>query len=187
MIGEFVYTMGKDLITSAQRFRELHLSRTAMLRAYHFEVQSNLDLLDFIDTTRLKELEVNSPEVFSIVSNLDISIAVSILFCEGSQGQSLYDFLDKKGKVDEKSEDNKSEESLDKSILEAVLFTVRKITLLQKLASLRNEKDTSILNAMRLSVRLNNIKKHLVFIKTTLDKLNDAEKFLTQAAPVEAK
>jgi hypothetical protein len=184
MVGDIIstaYTAGKDLISSVQRFKEIKMTRAAMLRAYHFEVQSNLDLLNFIDTTKLKELRINSPEAFSVVNNLEIQFAASILFCEGSEGQDLYTFLSKKGNVAEKDEDNQSENDINKTILEAILFTVRKVTILQKLSSFCNEKDNDIFNAMRLGVRLSNIKTHLNFIRIALDEMNNDEGFLGKA------
>ena len=95
MIGEIlgtVYNAGKDIIASAQKIKEVKMTRAALLRAFHYEVQSNIDLLDLIDAAKLKDLKANSPEMFSIVNNLEIQIAASILFCESSEGQDLHTF-----------------------------------------------------------------------------------------------
>jgi hypothetical protein len=63
------------IVKNANDINCLKLSKHALLRTYYFEVISNLELLNVIDTKKLNNRSVNSPSVFSIVKNLEIQFA----------------------------------------------------------------------------------------------------------------
>jgi len=169
-ILETGYTMVKDLLLSYQRMKNIKFSKDALLRSYYFEVCTNLDVLDVIDIDKLQGQKVYSPAVFSILESLEIQIAALIVFSDDETVKELFKNLSKKSPVKETSEDNSEKvNNKKKSVLEAVLFTLQKITVLQKLSKLKSEKDEDILKNMRLKVRLNNIKEYLLFIKKQIE------------------
>ena len=161
----------------AADYKTMKLSKKAMLRAYYFEVISNLDLLDVIDTDKLRNLTIYSSAVISIVNNLEIQIAAAIVFSNDAVAKKLFDFLSRRGDIEETAETDIASETLNKTILQAIDFTLRKITLLQKLSSFKDEADEEIINKLRIKVRLDNIRKHLRFIKKTLDDMNAQDNF----------
>ena len=184
MLGDIFgtgYTMVKDLLSVSARMKDLKLSKNALLRSYYFEIVTNLELLSVINKEALGKLSVNSPAVCSVFQNLEIQIGAFIVFSDDAAAKNLYEFLDSKGVVketDEDAADTKSQGNRKKTTLQAVDFTLRKITVLQKLSAFKGETDKDILNAMRLKIRVENITEHLLFIRKKLEEFDKKENFI---------
>jgi hypothetical protein len=174
---EQIYTVAKDLITAAKQVNDLKLSREALLRSYYVEVRSNLDILDVLDTEKLKALPVNDPRVFSMLACLETQIAASILCSSDEVAKKLYSFFSTAGKVDNVEEDKKKKKNT-KTVLEAVQFTMQKIIVLQKLSTVKMEDDKDVLKTLRLGKRVDNIKQNLLFIAGKIKALDKTGAFL---------
>jgi hypothetical protein len=173
------FTIFDRIIKGVAEWKNMCLSKKAMLRAYYFEVCTNLELLAVIDSKKFKALSYNSPSVFSIVKNLEIQIAAAIVLSESDTAKELFDLL-KTTEIPEIKENNNKIIKVKKKLLPAIDFTLRKITLLQKLSSFQGEKETSVIKKLCLEVRTKNIIRHLRAIKYTLDHLNKKEVFLVK-------
>jgi len=163
------YAACKDVVASSQRVQALRLSREALLRSYYFEVCTNLDLLSVIDIDKLDSQKVYSPSVFAMLSSLETQVAAAIFLSDDETSVHLFKFLSQSGKVEETPEDGEKTEPIDKSVLDAIRFTLQKITVLQKLSALQSEPDADLLKNMRLKVRMKNIKEHLLFIRKQIE------------------
>jgi len=177
--------MTKDLLSASLRMKELKMSQDALMRSYYFEVCTNLDVLAVIDAERLKKLPVNSPAVSSMLSRLETQMAAAIIFSDEDTAKKLYDFISISGRVQEISEDGNTSKKLGKSVLEAISFTLQKIIVLQKISAFQSEKDEVILKNLRLKIRIENIREHLIFIKKRIESLDKTGCFLpeTKTAP----
>lgn len=156
--------------------RALGLSRQALLRALMFEVTSNLDLLALVDPASLKNAAVDAPAFTALLGGLETGAAFSVLFSDDSASRELYGFLAAAGELEETAEvENAQAARVQKSVLAALLFVVRKITVLRKAAALA---PGAFAKTPRLAVRVGNIKAHLDFIQSKLRELDAAEPFL---------
>jgi hypothetical protein len=181
------FSIASGIFGAIQNYRTLALSKKSLLRAYYFEVSANIDLLSIINVNKLTNTKVNDPEFASLVRGLDFQIAASILFGDGDDGNSIYNelykLLEKTGNVKEQNEESGKVRSPipKKSILQAMIFTIRRINILQKLVAVSagdSEPENTLLHNLLLKVRITNIKNHLEFIKQELRKINKKEKFL---------
>ena len=172
MIGDIInagYTAYKDVVASSQRVQGLKLSQQVLLRSYYFEVCLNLDLLSVVEFDKLDSLKVYSPSVLVMLSSLETQVAAAIFLSDDETSVKLYEFLSLTGNVEETSEESEKTEQIDKSVLDAIRFTLQKITVLQKLSAIKSEPEADILKTMRLKVRMNNIKEHLLFIRKQIE------------------
>jgi hypothetical protein len=168
--------LGK-VIDSVTSYGALKLSRNTMLRLYYFEVRTNLELLDVI-MKKHEEHKINDPAIITMLGNMEVQTAYAILFSNDAVSRKLFKFLSSKDNVGEKDEE-KDEENVktqEKSVLKAILFTVQKIIILQKLSSFQDEQSYSILNNLRVKVRFYNIETNLQFIRKTIENLNEENK-----------
>ena len=163
------YTIVKDILSYPAKMKDLKLSADTLLRSYYFELCTNLDILDVIDSKKLKGLPVNSRAVFSMLAALEIQVASAIVFSDGDAEKKIYSLLSKSGKVEELSETDGTSKEMKKSVLEAMHFTLCKISALQKLSAFESEKDKDILKNIRLGVRIENIRTHLLYIRKQID------------------
>jgi len=173
--------LGGEIIKRAEEFKALKLSKKTMLRAYYFEVSSNLDLLETIDLGRLNDHTVNTCAIKSLVKNLEIQIASTILFPDDKISRQLFELFNKEKPVEETDETDEAKTvKKNRTIMQSIVFTIRKITLLQKLSSFKEVSDDSIINPLRIKVRIKNIIEHLRNIQIALKEINEQEKFLFQ-------
>ena len=166
------------VVKGAEDIKALKLSKKALLRAYFFEVNTNIELLKVIDIKKLKTLKVNSPSVFSIAKNLEIQIAASIVFSDDAAPKELFEFLSRKGNVKETGEEAANQNEQNKTVLQAIDFTLRKIIILQKLSTFKGEEGENIVNTLRLKTRVENIWENLAFVRSKLLEFNKTENFL---------
>jgi hypothetical protein len=174
-------------ITAYDRIQEvkaLNLSKKSRWRALYFEVCGNLSLIKIINNEALIHTMVTSREFASLVCNLEIQVMASILFSDekNRQNQHLFAVLQKKGNIvyeDENADNPAGPKETHKTVLNALIFCIRRITLLQKLSTFNlSEENTAFINNLRLKVRISNIEQHLKFIKQSLAEIDKDEQFL---------
>ena len=155
----------------AEKTRDRELTGKAMLRAYYIEVRGNLDLLGSLSKTALKDHAVNSPAFSAIVNRLETRIAEAILTDdETARENGLFQILQTTNAVSSESSGEVSAGVTYRNVLEAVSFTLVKITILRKLSSLTDEEKT-ILHGIRLARRVENLKTRLESVLKTLRSL----------------
>ncbi|GHV79286.1 hypothetical protein AGMMS49944_10770 [Spirochaetia bacterium] len=153
----------------------LHIDKESYLRAYYFELSSNLELLKVINKDALSDTEVTSTAFSSIVQKLETAIAASILFGDHTDtGNSIYHLFAAKRKIQNpfknlmrftsSGEDDTVDAEINESVINAMHFTVQKIQVLQKLSTC-DESAKDLLNGIRLKVRLDNIEQRLITIR----------------------
>jgi hypothetical protein len=178
------FTVVDRLLGAVQNYKALKYSKKSALRAYFFELSANLRLLNQVDEGALKNAEANAPGFVALVNNLEILMAASILFTDDATSKKLFLLLEEAGPVDEENEEGaEAKRPIQKTVLQAMLFTVNRITLLQKLAAFPSE--PALLKPLRLGVRIKNITAHLVLLKTR--ELNKKENFLVRKKPGKTK
>jgi len=174
-------TLADRVIRGVEELKKIKISRKTLLRSYYFEVTTNLELLNVINIEMLKTLSVNSPAVNSVFQNLEIQIGAYILFSEEKKANDLFEFLNATDNVeeteDETADDRQKKKEL-KSVKKAIDFTIRKITILQKLSSMKSEADAEIIKEIRLKMRVENIIANLELISKKLYDFNKNENFL---------
>jgi hypothetical protein len=171
--------LGK-LFSAANDYKSLMESKTVMLRAYYFEIQANLDLLEVINKDKLSGLTAYSKAVKSIVNNLEMPIASSIMFSENAVSKEIFNLFNTTDEIMETDENDNLAKKIKKTPLQIINFILRKITILQKLSLYEGDQDEDIINTMRLKVRIENIRTHLQYLQDYLKKLDEKEKFLIQ-------
>jgi len=155
----------------AEKTRDRELTGKAMLRAYYIEVRGNLDLLGSLSKTALKDHAVNSPAFSAIVNRLETRIAEAILTDdETARENGLFRILQTTNAVSSESSGEVSAGVTYRNVLEAVSFTLVKITVMRKLSSLTDEEKT-ILHGIRLARRVENLKTRLESVLKTLRSL----------------
>jgi hypothetical protein len=172
---EVGFTPIDKVIDSVVRYRALKLSRDTMLRLYYFEVCNNLELLHVLakkfesdETSKL----VNNPTVITMLSNLEVQTAYAILFSNDAVSRKLFKFLSDYSKSSEK---DKTKIKWKKSVLEAIMFTVKRIIILQKLSSFNDEQSKDMIENLRVKVRFDNIRANLQFIRKVIKDINKKE------------
>ena len=150
------------------------LSQQSYLRAYYFEVISNLEILKCINLDSLSTIPVNTPAIKGIIDNLETEVGLSLLFKE-KPNHDLNKFFKCEGKIEYKKEsDQDLEEEKDENILKAISFVVTKIVVLKKIANL-NDNQIKKYKKLRIGVRIKNINERLRMIKEKMDGLPEIE------------
>jgi hypothetical protein len=144
------------LYPEIQRILNEKLSVQNFLRAYYLEVSGNLELLAVIREDALTGRTVEDPAFLAFIDRLQISLAAAVIFDEETNGKesAVYNTLRKAAP----------------SVINAIGFTVVKVTLLKNLACFTPE-ERGLLRGVKIQTRLDNIEEKLVFIKTTLTAL----------------
>jgi hypothetical protein len=170
--------LAEKIFGAAARAKTLNLSFAAQMRALYFEVTTNLRTLDVIDAGKL------SPRnLAALAASLEIETSAAILFSDDTGNDKTRNFLAIQGKVEEENEEvEKPAGKKQKTVLRALLFIVQRVVALQKIAAVYSSED-SILTGVRVPVRINNIKQHLVFVKKKLWEFNKTEHFLFEEQP----
>ena len=174
MVSE-ILNIGFSLVDRLAAGKALGLSRQTLLRAYHFELVQNLDLLELVDSAALKGAGVDDPAFAAIVGGLETEIALSILFSDTAPCREAFALLEAAGELEETPEEGGVAAKVRKSALQAMLFTVRKTGALRRAASLR---PMSLAREPRLTVRMGNVKQHFEFIEARLRDIDSREPFL---------
>jgi len=176
------FMIADRIVKGVEEVKNLKLSKKVLLRAYYFEIITNLELLNVINMEAVKKLSINSPSVYSLFQNLEIQIGASIVFSDDNIPREVFDFLYRKGSIKETNDEAckaaQKSKTTNKTVLQAIDFTLRKITVLQKLASFREETDEKVIDTLRLKIRVENIIEHLEFIKKNLLELNKTENYI---------
>jgi hypothetical protein len=170
------------LYTKVDAIKSKNLSIQNYLRAYYFEVITNLDLLNSVNISKFKSVSINSSLFQKFISRLDTSIGATILFSEEiDKNSDLYKLLQSKGRIQNKNKMlvtyQKGIESiytgkiLYENILQAISFTVIKIEILKRLSSVDSE-EIEYLNNLQLEKRIINIKERFIMIKTVMDQID---------------
>ena len=150
------------------------LSQQSYLRAYYFEVISNLEILKCIDLDSLSTIPVNTPAIKGIIDNLETEVGLSLLFKEDSK-HDLNKFFSYKGQVTHTEEDEQGTVKVaEVNILKAISFVVTKIVVLKKIANL-NDDQMEMYKKLRIGVRIKNINERLRMIKEKMDELPEIE------------
>lgn len=161
--------------------KEKKLSTQSYLRAYYIEVLNNIEFLNIVKLSNLKNTSPNSKDIKFIIDNLVIDIGATILFSDEVEKDSqLYSFLTSKGRIKNTKnllrksgdieEKRVKQKSFYENVLQAISFTVTKIEILKKLAGFTNEELDSVNNIL-LERRIVNIKERFIMIKSELDKI----------------
>jgi hypothetical protein len=178
-VAPVVFNVIDRVIGRIGKFQAANLSLTNKLRVLYFEVSNNLALLKLVKIDALTGIKPRDEEFALLLNCLEIDVCASILFSFDTQDQEIREFLVKNGKVSQQSENDESSavKNITKSVLQVMLFIVRKTTTLQKLTVVSSsEKDW--LNPTRLGVRIKNIEAHLLFLKKKLVELDKQHEFL---------
>ncbi len=139
-----------------------------MLRAYYFEVLSNLEFLEVVDFSKLDGLKPDDAHFRFIVANIQNDIGFAVLFKEKpEESPDLLAFLNSRGKLEKNAEDKGPAYS---NVLQAISFTVVKTELLKRLASIPSGELGMLANVM-LKSRLYNIRQRFMIIKNKMDGL----------------
>jgi hypothetical protein len=150
------------------KVRERNLSTQALLRAYYFEVVTNLEFLDSVDFDKLDGLALNSPPVKTLLSGIHNDLGFAILFKEDlDSSKDLLSFLGQKGRLEKSDEEGAPPYE---NVLQAVSFTVVKSETLKRLSALGDE-EISVLTAIMLKKRLLNIRSRFLIVKRKMDEL----------------
>jgi hypothetical protein len=157
-----------DLFRRVQASRDRKFSKENLLRAYYMEVVSNLDFLATIDLTKVSGYKIASNEFRFILSNLQTTIAASIIFCETRAEKDAFSKLQKGGERDVLPE---SKNAIDryKNILQAVSFTIDKIETLRKVNAVKQSLIhvyTNLRMVQRLEFIINRLEVIKAFLKT---------------------
>ena len=172
-----VSALGK-YFSAANDYKALLESKTVALRALYLEIQANIDLLDIIKLDNITKEKVYSKSIKSIISNLEMQMIASVIFSDNAVSKELAKQFAFYKDIEETAENDNKKKKVKKTPLQAMVFILRKTSILQKLASYEDEEDKDIVSTLRLKVRITNIKTHLLFLKDFLKELNKEEKFL---------
>jgi hypothetical protein len=150
------------LAENAEQDYTRRLDGAALLRSYFIELAANLDLLDCLEDSALKSVQPGSPAFAALAVRLETRIA-EVILTEGEAARpgGLYEVLRQTGGAEAQKG------AVYANVLEAVAFTLTKITVLKKLSSLTGE-ESALLHGIDLSKRIGNLKKRLLSIKATL-------------------
>jgi hypothetical protein len=156
-----------SIISQASKYSELKKASDNYLRALYLEADNNLELLESINSEKLKSCSPNCPMAKTILSHLSVEVAGSVLFSVDEKKDSrLYSFLTKKGKLDEGVSDNNSYVN----VLQAISFVVVKIEFLKKMAALESN-DLEFFKPLKFSIRIQHIRERLLIIKKELSEV----------------
>jgi hypothetical protein len=170
------------LYSKVDAIKSKNLSIQNYLRAYYFEVITNLELLNSVNISKFKLVSINSSLFQKFINRLDTSIGATILFSEEiDKSSDLYKLLQSKGRIQNKNkmlvtyqkgiESIYSGKILYENILQAISFTVIKIEILKRLSTVDSE-EIEYLNNLQLEKRIVNIKERFIMIKTVMDQID---------------
>jgi hypothetical protein len=145
------------------------------MRSLYFEVCTNLELLDAVDIEKLGS-GADAPGTATLLCSLETGISATVVLSENGPATELYGLLTLSGEVKE-TEDEGTAKRPKKTVLEAIFFCLRKITVLQKLSSVET-KDEAVIKRLRLNVRIANIKENLLLVKKQIEGINKDKGFL---------
>jgi len=172
-----------DLVYSkVEIVKSKKLTQQNYLRAYYFEVINNLELLNVINITKFRTIDISSSLFQKFIARLDTQIGATILFSEDiDTGSNLYKLLKTKGRIENKNkvitiyqkgkEVNCTGKILYENVLQAISFTVVKIEVLRRLSALDSDEKEYVHNIL-LEKRIVNIKERFVMIKTVMDQFD---------------
>ena len=147
-----------DLVYSkVEIVKSKKLTQQNYLRAYYFEVINNLELLNVINITKFRTIDISSSLFQKFIARLDTQIGATILFSEDiDTGSNLYKLLKTKGRIENKNkvitiyqkgkEVNCTGKILYENVLQAISFTVVKIEVLRRLSALDSDEKEYVKN-----------------------------------------
>lgn len=170
------------LYSKVDAIKSKNLSIQNYLRAYYFEVITNLELLNSVNISKFKSVSINSSLFQKFINRLDTSLGATILFSEEiDKNSDLYKLLQTKGRIQNKNrmlvtyqkgiESMYNGKILYENILQAISFTVIKIEILKRLSTVDSE-EIEYLNNLQLEKRIVNIKERFIMIKTVMDQID---------------
>jgi hypothetical protein len=167
--------LAEKIFGAAARVKALNFSFTSILRSLYFEITANLGTLAVIESDKLKP-----GNLAALASALEIETCAAVLFADDSANAKAQNFLAIQGKVEESGEgDDKPAAKRQKTVLQALLFIVQRVTALQRISAVYSGGDKeSVLIKVKVPVRIRNIQEHLLFVKRQLVKFDKEQNFL---------
>ena len=156
-------------------WKTLKGNKKAILRSLFFEVQTNIEVLNTLNVKGIFAKDLSSENVKLLFDQLDTSISEAILFGYNDEDKSSnFEYLKTSSVIDYKPESYQEEKSgkkglEDKTVIAKLYFVVKKVKTLQNLSQI----DPKYLKNIRVKVRLDNIKNHLLSVEKTLRNQQD--------------
>jgi hypothetical protein len=170
-----------NIFDRIESVKKRQLSTENYLRAYYYEVITNIEILNCLNTKKLNTVSVNSVIFKNFITKLETQIGLSLLFTEEQERQSLYSFLKAKGRINNTNnkivkyhngkEIQETKKVIYENVLQAISFTVIKIEFLKHF-SLLSDEELEMYNKIQIEKRLVNIKERLIMIKNVMDGLD---------------
>jgi hypothetical protein len=159
-----------QVISGIDKYQNIKADENAYLRLLYLEVLHNLEILNTIKISELKDVTIDDPGFKILVNQFSIEIMSGIFAPEGKKTEKIYDFLNKHGEIkyrtetsviegQEKVKDNKIVET---TVLKTIVYLVTKIEALKKVALLGNH---AYVKQLRLKTRVTNIDNRLNFLR----------------------
>jgi hypothetical protein len=145
-------------------------NREDIIKAYLYEVDSNLNLLKELKLDALKEADIDTPEFKNLVNCLQTQIGVSILY--DSSQKRFKNFMAEIQKLavsqtfQPETEEPDGEDAV-KNLLDAMRFSINKIEHLKRLAFCASD-GSGFFHSFKLHVRIANIMDSMKVIQKTL-------------------
>lgn len=170
-----------NIFDKIEAVKKRQLSTENYLRAYYFEVITNIEILNCLNSKKLNTVPVNGVIFKSFINKFETQIGLSLLFTEEQERQSLYNFLKIKGRINNTNnkivkyhngkEIQETKKVIYENVLQAISFTVIKIEFLKRFCQLSDE-ELEMYNKLQIEKRIVNIKERLIMIKNVMDGLD---------------
>jgi len=181
--ANFTIDFFERIFAKIESVKAKKLSMKNYLRAYYFEVLNNIELLNVVNMTKLKDIKVNSDLFRLLITKLETQMGAAILFDdEIREGNEIFRFLQSQGKIHNTKnmivkysngkEEKANTKSIYENILQAISFTIVKIEILRKLSGF-SEEQLELINHILLERRIVNIKERFIMIKNKLEGIKD--------------
>ncbi len=165
-----VFPLVDQVSKNLSLWKTLKGNKKAIIRSLFFEVQSNIEILNTLNVKGVFTKDLASDNVKLLFDQLDISISEAILFGSNDEDKSSnFEYLKTSSVIDYRPESYQEEKSgkkglENKTVIAKLYFVVKKVKTLQNLSNI----DPSYLKNIRVKVRLDNVKNHLLSIEKTL-------------------
>jgi hypothetical protein len=158
-----------QVISGIDKYRNIKADENAYLRLLYLEVLHNLEILNTIKISKLKDITLDDDGFKVLVDQLSIEIMAGIFAPEGKKTERIYNFLNENGSIKyttKKSviegQENVKENKVETTVLKTVVFLVTKIEALKKVTLIGNQ---SYVRQLRLKTRVININNRLNFLR----------------------
>ncbi|MDR1933210.1 MAG: hypothetical protein LBQ57_10370 [Spirochaetales bacterium] len=173
LVSGTVLPLADRIFGAAERAKALNLSFDVKMKALYFEVTTNLRTLAVVDCGKL-----TPRNLAPLAASLELETCAAILFSDDKKNAEVKDFLALKGKIEVEDEEvEKPAGNKQKSVLQAMLFIVQRVIALQKIAAVYTGEESALI-AVRIPVRVKNLKEHLEFLRKKLREFNKEKQFL---------